>query len=120
MPTVTKPIRPREVLSARINAHLHSARLTKQARSALDAFGQATLAMRISDGRLMWQTPLARKLLEEFAGTQDDIAPRGLRNWIEGAAAAAQTVATAAAVAHPQCAAAHRHAAQPALPRASG
>ncbi|MCP5360909.1 MAG: response regulator transcription factor [Sinobacteraceae bacterium] len=84
---VTKPIRPREVL-ARINAHLHSARLTKQARSALDAFGQATLAMRMSDGRLMWQTPLARKLLEEFAGTQDDIAPRGLRNWIEGAAAA--------------------------------
>ena len=76
--------------------------------------------MRMSDGRLMWQTPLARKLLEEFAGTQDDIAPRGLRNWIEGPRQPAQTVATACRCRSPAVrAAAHRHAAQP-HPRASG
>ena len=55
---VTKPIRPAEVL-ARIAAHVQNARQMKQARSALDAFGQATVAVRASDGRLVWQTPLA-------------------------------------------------------------
>jgi CheY-like chemotaxis protein len=56
---VTKPIRPPEVL-ARIAAHMQNARQMKQARSALDAFGQATVAVRASDGKLVWQTPLAR------------------------------------------------------------
>lgn len=54
---VTKPIRPAEVL-VRIAAHVQNARQMKQARTALDAFGQATIAIRISDGRLVWQTPL--------------------------------------------------------------
>ncbi|HQT25834.1 MAG TPA: response regulator transcription factor [Burkholderiales bacterium] len=62
---VTKPIKPPEVL-ARIAAHMQSARHMRQARSALDAFGQATVALRENDGHLTWQTPLARKLLGEF------------------------------------------------------
>lgn len=62
---VTKPIRPPEVL-ARIAAHMQNARQMKQARSALDAFGQATVALRETDGHLTWQTPLARKLVREF------------------------------------------------------
>ena len=56
---VTKPIRPREVL-ARIVAHAQNARLQRQARNALDAFGHAMLAVRSGDGRVLWQTPLAR------------------------------------------------------------
>src|SRR5574343_1009685 len=60
---VTKPIRPQEVL-ARIAAHMQSARLMRQARSALDAVGQATVAVRAADGRIVWQTPLARELLK--------------------------------------------------------
>ena len=47
---VTKPIRPPEVL-ARIAAHMMNARQMKQARSALDAFGQATVAVRAVDGK---------------------------------------------------------------------
>ena len=81
---VTKPIRPPEVL-ARIAAHMHNARQMKQARSALDAFGQATVAVRAADGRLVWQTPLARKLLNGFFGNPEDVAPVELLNWIANA-----------------------------------
>jgi len=59
---VAKPIKPMEVL-ARIAAHVQGARERRQARNALDAFGHATLAVRAADGRILWQTPLARKLL---------------------------------------------------------
>ena len=62
---VTKPIRPREVL-ARIAAHLHSARAQRQARNALDAFGHATMVLRERDGRRVWQTALARRLMGEL------------------------------------------------------
>ncbi|QKV57324.1 MAG: response regulator transcription factor [Dechloromonas sp.] len=81
---VTKPIRPPEVL-ARIAAHMQNARQMKQARSALDAFGQATVAVRAADGRLVWQTPLARKLLNDFFGNPEDVAPVELLNWIANA-----------------------------------
>ena len=81
---VTKPIRPAEVL-ARIAAHVQNARQMKQARSALDAFGQATVAVRASDGRLVWQTPLARKLLNDYFANPEDIAPDELINWIANA-----------------------------------
>jgi CheY-like chemotaxis protein/DNA-binding CsgD family transcriptional regulator len=63
---VTKPIRAREVI-ARIAAHLQAARERRQARQALDAFGHATLAVRSADGRILWQTPLARDLLRGWA-----------------------------------------------------
>ncbi|GAA5174262.1 response regulator [Niveibacterium umoris] len=84
---VTKPIRPQEVL-ARIAAHLQNARQMRQARSALDAFGQATVAVRASDGKLVWQTPLARQLLNAYFGTERDATPPRLLEWIAAADAA--------------------------------
>ncbi|MBT0961753.1 response regulator transcription factor [Denitromonas iodatirespirans] len=83
---VTKPIRPPEVL-ARIAAHMHGARQMSLARNALDASGQATVAVRLSTGALVWQTPLARRLLADFLGTETERAPRQLLQWIESAAA---------------------------------
>jgi CheY-like chemotaxis protein/DNA-binding CsgD family transcriptional regulator len=62
---VTKPIRTAEVL-ARMAVHLRQARQGAQARNALDAFGHAALTVRVPDGRIVWQTPLARKLLGEY------------------------------------------------------
>ena len=62
---VTKPIKPAEVL-ARIAAHVRNARQMKQARNALDAFGQATVAIDARTGRLVWQTPLARQLIRAW------------------------------------------------------
>lgn len=78
---VTKPIRPAEVL-ARIAAHVQNARQMKQARTALDAFGQATVAIRVSDARLVWQTPLARKLLRSFFPHAEDETPAPLLAWV--------------------------------------
>ena len=78
---VSKPIRPREVV-ARIGAHLQSARHAKQARNALDAFGHASIALRPADGRVLWQTPLARDLMKRHFGAGAAGAP------IEGAASA--------------------------------
>ena len=85
---VTKPIKPQEVL-ARIAAHMQNARQMKQARSALDAFGQATVAVRAADGRLVWQTPLARKLLRDYFTIEYDQAPPRLLSWIAEAQKAA-------------------------------
>ena len=81
---VTKPIRPPEVL-ARIAAHMMNARQMKQARSALDAFGQATVAVRAADGKLVWQTPLARKLLKDYFANPEEVAPEELLAWIRDA-----------------------------------
>jgi DNA-binding response OmpR family regulator len=71
---VVKPIRPREVM-ARIASHMQSARQARQARNALDAFGHASLTVRVSDGRVLWQTPLARKLLQAYFDTPEAVAP---------------------------------------------
>ena len=81
---VTKPIRPKEVL-ARISAHMQAARLMKQARSALDAYGQATLALRPESGRITWQTPLARQLMQDFDLAVGDRAPAAVLAWLESA-----------------------------------
>ncbi len=81
---VTKPIRPAEVL-ARIGAHVHNARQMRQARTALDAFGQATVSVRASDGKLVWQTPLARSLLSEYFACNGKEAPPRLLAWIDEA-----------------------------------
>ncbi|QWT45620.1 response regulator transcription factor [Azospira inquinata] len=78
---VTKPIRPQEVL-ARIAAHMQNARQVRQARTALDAFGQATVAVRARDNRLVWETPLARRLLQAYFGQAEGVAPPALVNWI--------------------------------------
>jgi len=71
---VTKPIKPKEVL-ARMGVHLAGAREKRQARNALDAFGYASITVRASDGRLMWQTPLARQLLEGYFGPPSPVVP---------------------------------------------
>jgi len=84
---VTKPIRPREVI-VRIAAHMQGARQMSLARNALDASGQATLAVRMETGELVWQTPLARKLLAEFAPPNGDKAPEDILHWIDSAARA--------------------------------
>jgi DNA-binding NarL/FixJ family response regulator len=68
---ITKPVRQSEVL-ARIGAHLQTARLMNQARSALDAFGNAMLAVTPHDGRIVWQTPLARQWMQQYFETVRD------------------------------------------------
>ncbi|MGV0998954.1 MAG: response regulator [Fluviibacter sp.] len=81
---VTKPFKPVEVL-ARIAAHMNNARHIRQARTALDAFGQATIAIRPADTRLVWQTPLARELLKDFFGSPPEVAPIELLQWVHRA-----------------------------------
>ncbi len=79
---VTKPLRAREVL-ARVAVHLQGARQSSQARNALDAFGHATLVVRVADGRVLWQTPLARELmLAHFGGGR---LPDEALAWMRGA-----------------------------------
>lgn len=85
---VTKPIKPREVM-ARMGVHLRTARHAmegaverEQARHALDAFGYATITVREHDGRLMWQTPLARELLQRYCGTQAPETPALVLQWL--------------------------------------
>lgn len=85
---VVKPIKPREVL-ARIAAHMQSARQIKQARTALDAFGQATIVLREVDGRLIWQTPKARKLLDEYFDIAGELNEIYLFRWLKDAMQAA-------------------------------
>jgi DNA-binding response OmpR family regulator/DNA-binding CsgD family transcriptional regulator len=85
---VTKPIKPREVM-ARMGVHLRTARHARQgaversqARNALDAFGYATITVRERDGRLMWQTPLARDLLRNYCGTEAPVTPPAVLQWL--------------------------------------
>jgi DNA-binding response OmpR family regulator/DNA-binding CsgD family transcriptional regulator len=81
---VAKPIRPAEVL-ARIAAHVQNARRIRQARTALDAFGQATVAVHAASGKLVWQTPLARRLLTDHFANPEEVAPPELLQWITDA-----------------------------------
>ena len=86
---VTKPVRQSEVL-ARIGAHVQTARLMQQARSALDAFGNAVLAVTPHDGRIVWQTPLARQWMQAYFGDDGDAAtPAPLATWLAGLGASA-------------------------------
>jgi DNA-binding response OmpR family regulator/DNA-binding CsgD family transcriptional regulator len=91
---VTKPIEPRQVL-ARIAAHTQTARAQRQARNALDAFGHATLVVRPADGRLVWQTALARTLLREHFGSEGSSAPVPLIDWVRREVASAAAGAPA-------------------------
>lgn len=81
---VVKPIRPREVM-ARIESHMQSARQARQARNALDAFGHASLTVRLSDGRVLWQTALARQLLQSYFDAPESVAPPELVEWLRKA-----------------------------------
>jgi len=85
---VTKPIKPKEVL-ARMNVHLQGARRARQeaqqagqARNALDAFGYASITVRLPEGRVIWQTALARDLLLRYCGTSAPQAPPAVLDWL--------------------------------------
>jgi DNA-binding response OmpR family regulator len=78
---VTKPIKPKEVL-ARMGVHVQGARQARQTRNALDAFGYASITVRASDGKLMWQTPLARELLLAYYGTSSPETPQSVVDWL--------------------------------------
>lgn len=85
---VTKPVKPQEVI-ARIGVHLRTSRqirqgtmVQQQARNALDAFGFATITVRMRDGRLLWQTPLARELLWRYCGTEAPVTPEPVLRWL--------------------------------------
>jgi len=88
---VTKPIKPKEVM-ARMGVHLQGARRARQearqagqARNALDAFGYASITVRMggaADGRLIWQTPLARDLLMRYYGTSAPQTPEPVLAWL--------------------------------------
>ncbi len=85
---VTKPVKPQEVI-ARMGVHLRSAQQAQrgaveqqQARNVLDAFGYATITVRERDGRLMWQTPLARDLLRRYYGTEAPDTPPEVLQWL--------------------------------------
>ncbi|HEX8606993.1 MAG TPA: response regulator transcription factor [Pseudoduganella sp.] len=103
---ITKPVRQSEVL-ARIGAHLQTARLMDQARSALDAFGNAMLAVTPHNGRIVWQTPLARQWMQRYFNTAcdptddpvenplrdvPDATPEALEAWLAGDKAAPLTI----------------------------
>ena len=94
---VTKPIKPKEVM-ARMGVHLQGARQARQearqagqARNALDAFGYASITVRMTgaggadgkqDGKLIWQTPLARELLMRYYGTTAPQMPEPVLGWL--------------------------------------
>ncbi len=89
---VTKPIKPKEVM-ARMGVHLQGARRARQearqagqARNALDAFGYASITIRLGgtagQGKLTWQTPLARELLMRYYGTAAPQAPEPVLKWL--------------------------------------
>jgi DNA-binding response OmpR family regulator/DNA-binding CsgD family transcriptional regulator len=88
---VTKPIKPKEVL-ARMQVHLQGAREKRQARNALDAFGFASITVRVSDGKLMWQTPLARDLLLRYYGTEAPQTPESVLKWLRRHVAEAEAL----------------------------
>lgn len=93
------PIRPRDVL-ARLAPHLRRSREARRARNALDAFGHASLSLRAADGRILWQTPLARQLLQRHFGLRVPMqgpahAPAPLCDWVRAAIAAGPGVSGA-------------------------
>jgi DNA-binding NarL/FixJ family response regulator len=83
---VTKPIVIEEML-ARIRVHLANARLTQSARAALDVSGRFLLAVN-RQGKIMWATPQAQKLLSDHpaAGANDELMlPYPMLQWLEQA-----------------------------------
>jgi CheY-like chemotaxis protein/DNA-binding CsgD family transcriptional regulator len=95
---VTKPIRPQEVL-ARMAVHMQSARQARQARNALDAFGHATMAIHVPDSpggihgkaraKAVWQTPLARQLMQRYFELEPGHVPDELLAWLRSQSDAA-------------------------------
>src|SRR6202000_1922918 len=99
---VTKPIAIEEML-ARIRVHLANARLTQSARAALDVSGRFLLAVN-GQGKIMWSTPQAQKLLwaNLIAGAGDELMlPDAMRQWLEQAQKAKSGPKTAAMASFP-------------------
>ena len=83
---VTKPIVIEEML-ARIRVHLANARLTQSARAALDVSGRYLLAVN-RQGKILWATPQAQKLLSDnlAAGNDEELVlPQPMLQWLEQA-----------------------------------
>jgi DNA-binding NarL/FixJ family response regulator len=83
---VTKPIVIEEML-ARIRVHLANARLTQSARAALDVSGRFLLAVN-RQGKVIWATPQAQKLLSDNLGpgsADEMVLPEALQPWLEQA-----------------------------------
>jgi DNA-binding NarL/FixJ family response regulator len=104
---VTKPIVPGELL-ARIRVHLANARMAHSARAALDVFGRFLLAASL-DGRILWCTPQAGRLLgaafKDF-DTEGYLLARGVRDWLQQSAAQAKHTVTPAIDLEPDASAA--------------
>jgi len=97
---VTKPIVIEEML-ARIRVHLANARMTRSAQTALDVSGRFLMAVS-SQGRIMWATPQAQKLLSDAlsSGSDDDVVlPDPIPLWLDqarkGKAGSKATIMTA-------------------------
>jgi len=81
---VTKPLNPNEVI-ARLETHLGTARLMSQTQSALDAFGQAAIAVLPGTSKVIWQSPLSKQLLSHYFKKNElsgDYDLSALDNWI--------------------------------------
>ncbi len=81
---VTKPIVIEEML-ARIRVHLANARLTQSARAALDVSGRFLLAVD-GQGKILWATPQAQKLLSDnlaAASDEEYELPASMLQWLE-------------------------------------
>ena len=102
---VTKPLAIEEML-ARIRVHLSNARLTQSARAALDVSGRFLLAVN-GQGKIMWATPQAQKLLSDSLGraaSDEMVLPAAIQEWLELAQqkGGSKTPATAAFPDHPE------------------
>jgi len=91
---VTKPIRQNDMLT-RVAALLPAARQSNQPRHAMDAFGNAALAVTPHNGRIVWQTPLARQWMQEYfalkgagGATELRTMPLALAAWLAATAQA--------------------------------
>jgi DNA-binding NarL/FixJ family response regulator len=83
---VTKPIVIEEML-ARIRVHLANARMTQSAQTALDVSGRFLMAVS-REGKIMWATPQAQKLLSDDlpAGADDEVVlPQPMLQWLDQA-----------------------------------
>src|ERR1700741_127683 len=99
---VTKPIVIEELL-ARIRVHLANARLTQSARAALDVSGRYLLAVN-RQGKIMWATPQAQRLLTDSLGPggEEELAlPDLLQQWLETAEKKSGSKGTASLPGHP-------------------
>ncbi|GLP98989.1 DNA-binding response regulator [Methylophaga thalassica] len=81
---VTKPLSPIEVI-ARLNTHLKNSRMMSHTQGALDAFGQAAIAVLPGTDKIIWQTPLARDLVEKYLNDEEDGGTHAgqLQQWIQ-------------------------------------